>query len=152
MGGSVAWTHNTLAACIIHVEDVFNDESVVNAQHTNRGRSSVRFSRPATGQTHAERRLHQVMMIDKDYEESTYGQGRKPHHIVVTVEHCQEKDLIFADSTSSQDVIKAAKYYKLFHIQMPETDNIHGNIAGANESVQISEPWNVTAIKVTIRW
>ena len=50
-----------------------------------------RLSSQATGQTHAERRLNQLMMVDKDYEESTYDPGRKPYDIVVTAEDCQEK-------------------------------------------------------------
>lgn len=92
VSAAVAWTHNTRAACIIHVEDDLNHGSimdpqrvdrvqaqlatVVNAHHTNSGRPRVRLTSPATGQTHAERRLHQLMMADKDYEESTYDSGR----------------------------------------------------------------------------
>lgn len=116
VSAAVAWTHNTRAACIIHVEDDLNHGSimdpqrvdrvqaqlatVVNAHHANRGQPSVRLSTPTTGQTHAERRLHQLMMADKDYEESTYDPGRKPYDIVVTVEDCQEKGYSILNITS----------------------------------------------------
>ncbi|PWA69965.1 hypothetical protein CTI12_AA293170 [Artemisia annua] len=116
VSAAVAWTHNTRAACIIHVEDDLNHGSimdpqrvdrvqaqlatVVNAHHTNSGRPSVKLSSPATGQTHAERRLHQLMMADKDYEESTYDPGRKPYDIVVAVEDCQEKGYSILNITS----------------------------------------------------
>ncbi|GKC94659.1 ACT domain-containing protein ACR1, partial [Tanacetum coccineum] len=116
VSAAVAWTHNTRAACIIHVEDdsnlgsIMNPqrvdrvqaqlETVVNAHHTNSGRPNVRLTSPATGQTHAERRLHQLMMADKDYEGSTYDPGHKPYDVVVTVEDCQEKGYSILNITS----------------------------------------------------
>ncbi|GJV79401.1 ACT domain-containing protein ACR1 [Tanacetum coccineum] len=113
---AVAWTHNTRVACIIHVEDDSNHgsildpqrvdhvqaqlETVVNAHHTNSGRPNFRLTSPATGQTHAERRLHQLMMADKDYEGSTYDPGHNPYDIVVTVEDCQEEGYLILNITS----------------------------------------------------
>ncbi|GJS40157.1 ACT domain-containing protein ACR1 [Tanacetum coccineum] len=113
---AVAWTHNTRVACIIHVEDDSNHgsildpqrvdhvqaqlETVVNAHHTNSGRPNVMLTSPATGQTHAKRRLHKLMMADKDYEGSTYDPGHNPYDIVVTVEDCQEEGYLILNITS----------------------------------------------------
>ncbi|KAG8384251.1 hypothetical protein BUALT_Bualt04G0098700 [Buddleja alternifolia] len=82
---AVAWTHNSRAACIIYVEDSAKGglimdpcrvaqvqaqlENVVEAHHYNDESRSVRLARPGQGQTHTERRLHQLMAADRDYEE-----------------------------------------------------------------------------------
>lgn len=81
-----AWTHNGRAACIIYLEDTSNHgeptmdpcraalvqaqlENVVEAHHNKDERRSVRMAAPAPGRTHTERRLHQLMAADGDYEE-----------------------------------------------------------------------------------
>ncbi|KAK6125277.1 hypothetical protein DH2020_041021 [Rehmannia glutinosa] len=84
---AVAWTHNGRAACIIYVEDstaaktgpIMDPcrvaevqaqlENVVEAHHHEDERRSVRLAAPAPGQTHTERRLHQLLAADRDYEE-----------------------------------------------------------------------------------
>lgn len=79
-----AWTHNEMTACIFYVEDAAKPgpikdptrlaqveeqlESVVEAHHGKRERKSVRLTNFATGRTHTERRLHQLMYADRDYE------------------------------------------------------------------------------------
>lgn len=93
-----AWTHNDRAACIIYLEDAQNSrpikdpkrlaqveqqlEHLVEACHgVKKGpchgvkggggeqrRRSVRFTTFAAGCTHAERRLHQLMYAEGDYE------------------------------------------------------------------------------------
>ncbi|KAI3451903.1 hypothetical protein Pfo_008568 [Paulownia fortunei] len=84
VSAAVAWTHNGRAACIIYVEDsdkagLIMDpcrvaqvqaqlENVVEAHHHKDERRSVRLSAPGPGQTHTERRLHQLMAADRDYE------------------------------------------------------------------------------------
>ncbi|KAI3717057.1 hypothetical protein L1987_68382 [Smallanthus sonchifolius] len=104
VSAAVVWTHNTRAACIIQVEEDSNHGSimdpqrvdrvqaqlmtVVNAHHMNRERPSVRLTCQATGPTHTERRLHQLMMADKDYEEGTH---EKCFETIVTVGNCREK-------------------------------------------------------------
>lgn len=116
VSAAVAWTHNTRAACIIHVEDDSNPgpimdphrvnrvqshlSTVVNAHHNNSERRSVRLTTPVAGQTHTERRLHQLMMADKDYEESTYSPLIKRFDTVVTVENCREKGYSVLNVTS----------------------------------------------------
>ncbi|KAK4346682.1 hypothetical protein RND71_033021 [Anisodus tanguticus] len=63
VSGAVAWTHNNRAACIAQLENV------VEAHHYEGERRSVRLAAPAASQTHTERRLHQLMAADRDYEQ-----------------------------------------------------------------------------------
>ncbi|KAL6573068.1 hypothetical protein OROHE_002544 [Orobanche hederae] len=81
---AVAWTHNGRAACIIYMEDSARAggimdpcrvaqvqaqlENVVEAHHHKDERRSVRLAAPAPGRTHTERRLHQLLTADRDYE------------------------------------------------------------------------------------
>ncbi|CAA3019757.1 ACT domain-containing ACR1 [Olea europaea subsp. europaea] len=106
VSAAMAWTHKSRAACIIYVEDASNGEpirdpcrvaqvqaqleNVVEAHHYDNERRSVRWTAPAPGQTHTERRLHQLMAADEDYktcssccgsnddsdDDDVYGQGR----------------------------------------------------------------------------
>ncbi|XP_075514825.1 ACT domain-containing protein ACR1-like isoform X1 [Primulina tabacum] len=83
VSSAMAWTHNNRAACIIYVDDKGGPitdpsrvaqvqaqlENVVEAHHYNNERRSVRLTVPAMCQTHTERRLHQLMAADRDYEE-----------------------------------------------------------------------------------
>ncbi|XP_059671022.1 ACT domain-containing protein ACR1-like [Cornus florida] len=122
-----AWTHNTRAACIIYVEDETTGrsitdsarlahiqellENVVDAHQQMGERKSVRLTPPAASRTHTERRLHQLMLADRDYEKCSscgdgggYGGGgsgvvyrnEKGHGkgcdgTIVTIENCEEK-------------------------------------------------------------
>ncbi|KAK9166020.1 hypothetical protein Scep_001211 [Stephania cephalantha] len=81
---AVAWTHNTRAACIFYVQDESTGEpitdpsrlahikdqleNVVGAHHATGENKRVSLSAPAMRRTHTERRLHQLMYADKDYE------------------------------------------------------------------------------------
>ncbi|CAK7339731.1 unnamed protein product [Dovyalis caffra] len=111
---AVAWTHNTRAASIIYVEDGFRGgpitdpkrlahvqeqlENVVEAHHRTGERRSVRLTAPAPGQqTHTERRLHQLMYANIDYEPCQGCNGGGVAHrnnctkIHVSIESCEEK-------------------------------------------------------------
>lgn len=109
---AVAWTHNTRVACIIQVEDAFKGgpitdpvrladmeaqlENVVEAHHVNGERRSVRLTVPVAGQTHTERRLHQLMYADRDYERCHGCDGGDKHKkgydgTRATIESCEEK-------------------------------------------------------------
>ena len=110
---AVAWTHNTRAACIIYVEDGFKGgpitdpirlahvedllENVVEAHDGKRERRSVRLTGPTPSQTHTERRLHQLMHADGDYERCCGCDGVGGEHKMgcdgthVTIESCKEK-------------------------------------------------------------
>lgn len=113
VSAAVVWTHNARAAFIIHVEDDSTHGSImdpqrvdrlqsqlvtiVNAHHRNYERPIVRLAGPETGQTHTERRLHQLMMADKDYEVSVCD---KNYETIVTVENCREKGYSVINVTS----------------------------------------------------
>ncbi|XP_057499946.1 LOW QUALITY PROTEIN: ACT domain-containing protein ACR1-like [Actinidia eriantha] len=104
VAAAVAWTHKARVACIIYVEDKCKGgpitdlntaaqvqaqlENVVEAHHREGERRSVRLAAPAASQTHTERRLHQMMSADRDYEvccTSTSGGTQ------VTIDHCKER-------------------------------------------------------------
>ncbi|CAI9111245.1 OLC1v1011423C3 [Oldenlandia corymbosa var. corymbosa] len=84
ISAAVVWTHNSRSACILYVADDSNGapitdpcrvarvqaqlESVVEAHHVNDEKRSVRLASPPSGKTHTERRLHQLMEADRDYE------------------------------------------------------------------------------------
>ncbi|KAK9064903.1 hypothetical protein SSX86_016285 [Deinandra increscens subsp. villosa] len=105
VSAAVAWTHNTRAACIIQVEDDSNHGSIMDPQRVDQVQAqlmtlvnahhreppSIRLTCMANGQTHTERRLHQLMMADKDYQEGSFGNNEKCYGTVVTVENCREK-------------------------------------------------------------
>ncbi|GMP31214.1 hypothetical protein CsSME_00005522 [Camellia sinensis var. sinensis] len=76
---AVPWTHNSRMACIICVEKECKGgkpitevqaqlENVVEAHHCDGEKRSMRLTSPAAGRTHTERRLHQLMSTDGDYE------------------------------------------------------------------------------------
>ncbi|KAJ1381768.1 ACT domain [Sesbania bispinosa] len=81
---ATGWTHNDRAACIFYVEDESKPgpikdpiwlaqvkeqvESVLEARGGKEERKSVRLSTLGAGRTHTERRLHQLMYADRDYE------------------------------------------------------------------------------------
>ncbi|XP_040378843.1 ACT domain-containing protein ACR6-like [Oryza brachyantha] len=74
------WTHNTRVAAVVHVTDdggagggAIGDEARIadiSARLGNllRGQSDVRAAASAGGLTHKERRLHQMMFEDRDYD------------------------------------------------------------------------------------
>ncbi|KAK6923169.1 hypothetical protein RJ641_011473 [Dillenia turbinata] len=88
-----AWTYNTRAACIIYIDDGLKGgpisdpkslaqveeqiENVVEAHHKKGQKRSVRLTAPEAGRTRTERRLHQLMLADCDFDLpcDSYGGG-----------------------------------------------------------------------------
>ncbi|CAK9320482.1 unnamed protein product [Citrullus colocynthis] len=82
---AVAWTHHKRAASIIYLEEGWNGglikdpkrlahvqeqlENVVDAHNGQGETSSVKLTAPSAGRTHTERRLHQLMYANGDYEQ-----------------------------------------------------------------------------------
>lgn len=119
VSGAVAWTHNKRAACIVYMEDDLKHgpimdpyrvaqiqaqlENVVEAHHYEGERRSVRLAAPAASQTHTERRLHQLMAADRDYEQCcscgydssgddvAHRQKKGSNCTEVKIENCKEK-------------------------------------------------------------
>ncbi|KAJ7564524.1 hypothetical protein O6H91_02G020700 [Diphasiastrum complanatum] len=101
------WTHNMRVACVVYVTDELTGGPVEDAnkltrikeqlsqvlRNDNDGKSGkTDFS---LGLTHTERRLHQMMFADRDYEGGDEFKERcideKGHHPIVTVHNCEEK-------------------------------------------------------------
>lgn len=103
------WTHNERAAAVVLVTDhttgcAIEDpkrlatikELLCNVLRGNNDLNSARMTLPPPGATHRQRRLHQIMFADRDYEKvdtlvggKVHGKTSKPHVIVTD---CAEKD------------------------------------------------------------
>ncbi|XP_072969857.1 ACT domain-containing protein ACR3-like isoform X3 [Typha angustifolia] len=95
------WTHNTKLACVVYVNDEATCRAVDDPARLSemeerlsnvlRGRTSF-----SAGSTHVDRRLHQLMLADKDYEADDVepdgdDAARRQRRPVVSVERCEEK-------------------------------------------------------------
>ncbi|CAK9175139.1 unnamed protein product [Ilex paraguariensis] len=103
------WTHNARAAAVVHVTDddtgcAIDDpkrlstikELLCNILKGNNDLKTAKMTLSPPGLTHRERRLHQIMLADRDYEKVDKSErGRiddkssRPH---VTIFDCIEKD------------------------------------------------------------
>ncbi|XP_072956022.1 ACT domain-containing protein ACR4-like isoform X1 [Typha angustifolia] len=98
------WTHNTRAAAVMHVTDEETGLAVADPErlcqikerlyHVLKGDNLSCGVRTAVslGVTHTERRLHQMMHDDLNYEESDQGSGDKRAMPHVTVRNWSDKD------------------------------------------------------------
>lgn len=80
LAAAAIWTHNRRAACLLYLDERPSDtspdlpyilkqvEKVVEAHHKVSERWNVRLTYPSNGATHTERRLHQMMVADRDFE------------------------------------------------------------------------------------
>ncbi|KAI5058130.1 hypothetical protein GOP47_0026300 [Adiantum capillus-veneris] len=97
------WTHNTRIACVLYItegttaapiEDPGRLSSLkgqlCNVLRATDDRKGVKTDY-ASGLTHMERRLHQMMFADRDYEGSEQALQPKPNGMCVTIENCSEK-------------------------------------------------------------
>lgn len=97
------WTHNTRVACLVYVTDEATSDpiedpqrlSVMKEQLSNvlkvsDDRKGVKtdFS---MGLTHTERRLHQMMFADRDYEGSSHSWPNCVDRAQISIENCSEK-------------------------------------------------------------
>lgn len=101
------WTHNMRVACVLYVNDETTSQAVDDPSRLSkmeeqlrnvlRGRGDdVRGARTSfsIGTTHVDRRLHQLMLADKDYEiggSVTEGNEVISFRPVITIDHCVEK-------------------------------------------------------------
>lgn len=103
------WTHNERAAAVVLVTDhttgfAIEDpkrlatikELLCNVLRGNKDLNSARMTLPPPGATHRQRRLHQIMFADRDYEKvdtlvggEVLAKTSRPHVIVTD---CAEKD------------------------------------------------------------
>ncbi|KAL8481883.1 hypothetical protein ACS0TY_028143 [Phlomoides rotata] len=104
------WTHNRRIACILYVNDDTTNRAVDDASRLSameeqlknilRGcgvddDDNVARTSFCVGSTHVDRRLHQLLFADRDYEGGCLETGMdcsvKPN---VTIERCEEKDYL----------------------------------------------------------
>ncbi|GFQ01640.1 act domain-containing protein acr3 [Phtheirospermum japonicum] len=104
------WTHNRRIACVLYVNDdttnrAVDDPSRLSAMEEQlknilrgcgAGADNVARTSFSVGSTHVDRRLHQLLFADRDYEGGCAGGGDgadcatiKPK---VTIDRCEEKD------------------------------------------------------------
>ncbi|WOK92292.1 ACT domain-containing protein ACR4-like [Canna indica] len=98
------WTHNTRAAAVIQVTDEESGSAITDVQRLSRikqllfnvlkGNNRHRGAKTAVsrGITHTERRLHQMMFDDRDYERSDDDGGNEHYRPKVTVVNWFDKD------------------------------------------------------------
>ena len=98
------WTHNTRAAAVMQVSDKGTGTAIADTEKLSRikkllynvlkGSNKSREAKTAVsvGATHTERRLHQMMFDDRDYERSGEDDGNVCHRPKVTVVNWFDKD------------------------------------------------------------
>ncbi|WOL02470.1 hypothetical protein Cni_G11189 [Canna indica] len=99
------WTHNTRVAAVLHVTDESTNGAIEDPKRISRvkellgnvlkGDNDPRMGRMAVavGVTHTQRRLHQMMLDDRDYEAVDAKEaGEDKSRPQVTVMDCLEKD------------------------------------------------------------
>ncbi|XP_042516067.1 ACT domain-containing protein ACR4-like isoform X2 [Macadamia integrifolia] len=95
------WTHNTRAAAVMHVTDEETGSAITDPQRLSKikqrlcnvlkGNNKARGAKTVVslGSTHTERRLHQMMFADRDYERSlddaTPDETLRPNVMVVNL-------------------------------------------------------------------
>ena len=142
------WTHNTRAAAVMHVTDDLTGSAVTDPERLSKikelvcnvlmGCNKVRGAKMAvSGEiTHTERRLHQMMLADRDYERSDQDFSDVNVRPSVTVSKCYDKDY-------SVVIVKCKDRPKLlFDIVCTLTDMkyvvFHGNVdAESPEAYQV---------------
>ncbi|KAL2894030.1 ACT domain-containing protein ACR3 [Bienertia sinuspersici] len=107
ISGAEVWTHNTRIACVLYVNDdttyravddpsrlCLMEEQLKNILGGTQDDEQVACHSFSMGFTHIDRRLHQMMLADRDYEgsdtlnEVEYPSSLKPK---IFVERCEEK-------------------------------------------------------------
>ncbi|KAI3991062.1 hypothetical protein MKX01_017222 [Papaver californicum] len=103
--GAEVWTHNSRMASVVYITDVENGFPIDDPDRLTKIKQLLRYvvkggvdkrganTMVTVGVTHTERRLHQMMYADRDYDKDDIDGGpmtdhRKPS---VTVENCADK-------------------------------------------------------------
>lgn len=103
------WTHNARAAAVVHVTDHYTGfaiedpnrlstikELLCNVLKGNNALNTAKMTLSPPGATHRERRLHQIMFADRDYEKvetsERGGVHAKTSRPNVIITDCIEKD------------------------------------------------------------
>ncbi|XP_020253100.1 ACT domain-containing protein ACR3 isoform X2 [Asparagus officinalis] len=101
------WTHNTRVACVVYVNDSATSGAVNDSNRLSMIEQRLRYllrghgndrkevcTSFSIGSTHVDRRLHQLMFADRDYEDDS-GEREKNTTLsfkpVITIEPCEDK-------------------------------------------------------------
>ncbi|XP_008776535.2 ACT domain-containing protein ACR4-like [Phoenix dactylifera] len=100
------WTHNSRMASVVYITDEATGGAIDDADHLSKiklllryvlkGNPDKRSAKTAIslGVTHTERRLHQMMYADRDYDRGDVDEEESPSDrskLLVTVENCSDK-------------------------------------------------------------
>lgn len=101
---SKVWTHNGRIAALIHLKDCDSGNPIEDSQKIDRiegrlrnvlkGDNDIRSAKTSVSLavTHTERRLHQMMFADRDYERTPIIRTSGRFTPVVSVQNCLEKE------------------------------------------------------------
>ncbi|KAI3707071.1 hypothetical protein L6452_25274 [Arctium lappa] len=99
---SKVWTHNGRIAALIYLKDCDSGFSIEDSQKIYRiearlrnvlkGDNDIRSAKTSVSVavTHTERRLHQMMFADRDYDRTPIAKTQ--HSLLVSVQNCVEKE------------------------------------------------------------
>lgn len=99
------WTHKTRVACVIYINDEAPSEALNDANRLSTMEEQLKnvlrrdgdvkgaCTNFSVGSTHIDRRLHQLMVADKDYENDgvIYEKDVLVFKPVITIDHCEDK-------------------------------------------------------------
>lgn len=101
---SKVWTHNGRIAALIHLKDCDSGSPIEDSQKMERiegrlrnvlkGDNDIRSAKTSVSLaiTHTERRLHQMMFADRDYDRTPIIKTSGRYSPLVTVQNCSEKE------------------------------------------------------------
>lgn len=102
--GAEVWTHNTCAAAVMHVTDLETSSAITDVERLSKikkllcnvlkGSNKAREAKTVVSHevTHTERRLHQMMFADRDYERSDDDGSDEKQRPNVNVVNWHDKD------------------------------------------------------------
>lgn len=101
------WTHNKRVASVVYVNNNTTCRAVDDPTQLSKMKEQLRnilggceeeekvsHTDFSEGSTHIDRRLHQMLFADRDYEGVGFTSGNDHHHAFkpnITIEHCEEK-------------------------------------------------------------
>ncbi|KAK4773523.1 hypothetical protein SAY87_028542 [Trapa incisa] len=97
------WTHNSRMASVVYITDEATGSPINDSFRLDKVKQLLLYvlkgdmdkrsanTTVSLGSTHTERRLHQLMYADRDYDVEYGSEGTEPRKPAVTVENCVDK-------------------------------------------------------------
>jgi UTP:GlnB (protein PII) uridylyltransferase len=110
--GAEVWTHNLRMVSLVYITDELTGEPITDPDRLDRIKKLLRYVLKGNGDKksaktavctrgiHIERRLHQIMCADRDYNdepEDGDGLSESQYKPVITVQNCEEKGYIMVN-------------------------------------------------------